>query len=175
MPTEHFAGDGDHQDRPDRDTTNLQDDAAALRQERDELRDKYLRGVAEFDNYRRRTERERREFAEAAAADLLRDLLPIVDDFERALANAEPPGDRASEAYHRGVELIHRQLLDTLRKHGAEPFDSVGDDFDPSRHEAVAQEPANGHRDGEVTGELRRGYFLRSRLLRPAQVKVAKA
>jgi molecular chaperone GrpE len=150
------------------------EDTAALRRERDEMHDKWMRSVAEFDNYRRRTDRERRELSEAAAADLIRELLPIVDNLERALASSEASGD-AEGPLHRGVELIHKQLLDALRKRGAEPFDSVGRDFDPAWHEAVAHEPANGVRDDEIVAELRRGYRLGSRLLRPAQVKVAKA
>ena len=148
------------------------DEVAALQQERDDLRERLLRSAAEFDNYRKRTERERRELAEAASADLIRELLPIVDDFERALASdAWAPGSAA----HRGLELIHRQLLDTLRKRGVEPIEVVGADFDPMWHEGVASDPADGHRDGEITAEIRRGYRIGSRLLRPAQVKVARA
>jgi molecular chaperone GrpE len=147
-------------------------DERALVRERDELRDRLLRTMAEFDNFRKRTERERRELADAAAADLIRDLLPVVDDFERALA---APGWGPDGGARRGIELIHRQLLDALRKRGVEPFDSVGQDFDPQWHEAVATEPADRHRDGEITAELRRGYRLGQRLLRPAQVKVARA
>ena len=112
--------------------------------------------------------------SEAAAADLIRDLLPVVDDLERALAAPRRPAD-ADGPLRRGVELIHQQLLEVLRKRGVEPFESVGRDFDPAWHEAVAHEPANGHRDGEIAAEFRRGYRLGSRLLRPAQVKVAKA
>ncbi len=145
----------------------------ALQQERDELYDRLLRTTADFDNYRKRTERERRELSDAVAADVVRDLLPAVDDLERALAS--PATDDATAAYRRGVELIHRQLLDVLRKRGVEPIEAVGRDFDPNWHEAVAHDPAAGRRDGEITAELRRGYRIGPRLLRPAQVKVAKA
>jgi molecular chaperone GrpE len=106
------------------------------------------------------------------AADVVRDMLPALDDLELALA-AAPAGD--GTAYRRGVELIHRRLLDALRKRGVEPIDVLGADFDPNWHEAVAHDPAAGRRDGEVTAELRRGYRIGTRLLRPAQVKVAKA
>ena len=149
----------------------LEDELAALRQERDDLRDRLLRTTAEFDNYRKRTDRERRELSEAAAIDLIRDLLPVVDDFERALA---APGWERRRS-RRGVELIHRQLLDTLRRRGVEPLEVVGQPFDPTWHEAVATDPADGRRDGEITAEVRRGYRIGQRLLRPAQVKVAKA
>jgi len=151
----------------------LTDLEGALRRERDDLYDRLLRTTADFDNYRKRTERERRELSEAVTADVVRDLLPAVDDLERAVA--APAGDEAADAYRRGVELIHRQLLDVLRKRGVEPFDAVGQDFDPNWHEAVAYAPAEGRRDGEITAALSKGYRIGQRLLRPAQVKVAKA
>jgi molecular chaperone GrpE len=144
-------------------------DAEALQRERDELRDRLLRTAAEFDNYRKRVERERRELAEFAAADLIRDILPIIDDFDRALA---APG-WSKDAAREGVELIHRRLLDTLRKRGVEPLEVVGQDFNPEWHESVGSEPAAGRRDGEVVAEVRRGYKLGGRLLRAALVRVA--
>ena len=148
------------------------DELTALRRERDELHDRLLRSVAEFDNYRKRTERERRELAERAAASVVEELLPIVDDLERALAAAE---DSPDQSLRDGVVLIHRALLDLLRRRGVEPFDSVGQMFDPEWHEAVASGPADGRPDGEITRELRRGYRIGQRLLRAAQVTVAKA
>ncbi|MGH9312939.1 MAG: nucleotide exchange factor GrpE [Vicinamibacterales bacterium] len=137
--------------------------------QRDEYYDLLLRTRAEFDNYRKRVERERQEWAGAAAADLLRDLLPFVDDLERALG-----ADASAGAYRQGVELIHRQLLDLLAKRGVRAIDAVGADFDPHVHQAVMHEHVEGRRDGEVVEELRRGYMLGDRLLRPAMVKVAK-
>ena len=139
--------------------------------ERDAHYDRLLRVTAEFDNYRKRTERERRELIEQAAGDLLGDLLPVVDDLERALAADTQDGD----TYRRGVEIIHKQLLDIMARRGVAPIEAVGTDFDPTLHQAVAHEPGDGHRDGEVVEELRRGYTLRQRLLRPSMVKVAKA
>jgi len=147
-------------------------DPAELKQQRDDYYDRLLRKTAEFDNYRKRTDRERIQLSEAAAADLIEDLLPIVDDMERALkADA---GSEATEAIRRGVELIHKQLLETLRKRGVRPIESLGADFDPHFHQAVAHEPADGRREGEVVEEFSRGYLLGDRLLRPAMVKVAK-
>jgi molecular chaperone GrpE len=148
------------------------DETASLRQERDELLDRLMRSAAEFDNYRKRTDRERRDLSDTIAADVVRDLLPIVDDLERALEAASASPDRA---LRQGVELIHRQLLETLRRRNVQPFTTIGEPFDPEWHEAVASEPANGRSDGEVIGELRRGYKIGNRLLRPAQVRVAKA
>jgi molecular chaperone GrpE len=147
---------------------------STLQRDRDELYDRLLRTTAEFDNYRKRNERERRELSDSVTADVVRDLLPAVDDLERALA--VPVDSEAAASYRRGVELIHRQLLDVLRRRGVEPIESIGKDFDPNWHEAVAHDPAaGGVRDGEITGELRRGYRIGQRLLRPAQVKVGKA
>jgi molecular chaperone GrpE len=144
----------------------------ALRQERDDLQDRLLRTAAEFDNYRKRTDRERRDLTDAVAADLIRDLLPAVDDLERALSASAGSPDAVLRS---GVELIHKQILETLRRRGVEPYDSVGLDFDPAWHEALTSEPADGRRDGEITAEIRRGYRIGTRLLRPALVKVAKA
>lgn len=144
----------------------------ALRREKDTLQDRLLRTAAEFDNYRKRVERERRELSEYAGADILTDLLPIIDDLERAL-QASAGSD--AESYRRGVELIHKQMTDLLRKRGVKPIDAVGTQFDPRYHEAVMQESTDEHREGEVMAELRRGYTLGDRLLRPATVKVAKA
>ena len=149
-----------------------EDASETLRQERDDLQDRLLRTAAEFDNYRKRTDRERRELTDAVAADLIRDLLPVVDDLDRAIAAA---ADSPDPALRSGVELIRRQLLDALRRRGAEPFESVGEDFDPAWHEALASEPAGDRRDGEIVSEIRPGYRLGSRLLRAALVKVAKA
>jgi molecular chaperone GrpE len=153
-------------------------EADALRRERDEFKDLLLRKTAEFDNYRRRVERERRELSEFAQADLLRDVLPLVDDLERALgaasethAAADPA--TALKAYRQGVELIHRQLLSLLEKKGVTPIVALGTDFDPHLHQAVTQEVSAGHREGEVMEELSRGWKLGDRLLRPAMVKVA--
>lgn len=148
-------------------------DFAPLLQERDALRDRLMRTAAEFDNYRKRVERERREMIERAAESVLADLLPIVDNLERALsAEAGPEG---ADAYRQGVELIHRQLLDLLAQRGVTPIEALGADFDPHLHEAVASEPADGHRDGEIVEVFRTGYRLGDRLLRAAMVKVAKA
>ncbi len=144
-----------------------------VQRQRDEYYDLLLRKTAEFDNFRKRTDRERQSVSEAAAADLIQELLPLVDDWQRALAT--PASGPAAEAYRQGVELIHRQLLDLLRKRGVTPIEALGADFDPYYHQAVSHEAAPGRRDGEVLDEFRRGYMLHDRLLRPAMVRVAKA
>jgi molecular chaperone GrpE len=147
-------------------------DADELQRQRDDFYDRLLRQTAEFDNYRKRIERDRQSMADGVTADVVRDLLPLVDDLERAL-KAEV-GAEGAEAYRRGVELIHRQLLDILRKRGVRPIEALGADFDPHIHEAVAYEPAAGKREGEVIEEFGRGYMLNDRMIRPSVVKVAK-
>jgi molecular chaperone GrpE len=143
-----------------------------LQRERDELKDLLLRKTAEFDNFRKRTERDRQALSDAITAGVLEDLLPLVDDLERALrADA---GSDGAEQYRRGVELILKQLHDILRKRGVTAIEALGADFDPYYHQAVSHEPSDGRREGEVVEEFRRGYMLGDRLLRPSRVKVAK-
>jgi len=143
-----------------------------LARERDQFYDRLLRKTAEFDNYRRRIERERREQGDQAVRDLLLELLLVLDDFDLALA--VDAGDRPNP-YRKGVELIHAKLHDLLKKYGVRPIEAVGTQFDPNLHQAVSHEASPGHADGEVIEELRRGYMMGDRLLRPAMVKVAKA
>ena len=142
-----------------------------LRRERDEEQDRLLRTAAEFDNYRKRMDKERRDLAEFAAAGIVTELLPVLDNFERAL---QAPSAGEPDALRKGVELIHKQLFDLLLKRGVKPIEALGADFDPNIHEAVIHEASDEHRDGEVMQELQRGYRLGERLLRPAMVKVAK-
>jgi molecular chaperone GrpE len=169
---EHSVKDQDMHDQdvsdPPREAVDASDE---LRRERDALQDRLLRTAAEFDNYRKRVERERRDVAAFAAADVMLDLLPIVDNLERAL-QATPGAD--PDSLHRGVELIHRQMLDLLSKRGVRRIEALGADFDPNLHEAVVHEPSDAHREGEVMEELRGGYTLADRLLRPSMVKVAR-
>jgi len=145
---------------------------ADLQRERDDYYDRWLRKSAEFDNYRRRIDRERREQAEQSVVDLMQDLLSVVDDFDRALTVDAGEG---GAAYRKGVELIHGKLHDLLKRYGVRPIEALGADFDPNLHQAVVHEVSPEHREGEVIGELQKGYMIKDRLLRPAMVKVAKA
>jgi molecular chaperone GrpE len=149
----------------------LVDEIVELRKERDSLHDRLLRQAAEFDNYRKRVDRERKDLTQIAAIDFVQELLPVIDDFERAL-QADAPG---AESYRQGLEIIHRALMDMLRKRGVTPVDAVGALFDPQVHQAVAYEDAPDRRDGEVIEQFTRGYRLGDKLVRPAMVKVAKA
>ena len=159
-------------DEPLIDPVETPPEIADLQRERDDYYDRLLRKTAEFDNYRRRVDRERREQAEQSIVDLLQELLLVVDDFDLALT--VEPGEGAA-AYRKGVELIYGKLQDLLRKYGVKPIEALGEDFDPNLHQAVVHEPSPEHREGEVIGEMRKGYMIGDRLLRPAMVKVAKA
>ena len=164
--------DSSNDDAASRTAAATEVEPSELQRQRDDFYDRLLRKTAEFDNYRKRTERDRLALTDAAAASVLTELLPLVDDLERAL-KAEA-GSEGAEAYRRGVELIHKQLGDILRKRGVRAIDAVGADFDPHFHQAVSYEPAEGRREGEVIEEFRRGYMLGDRLLRPSMVKVAQ-
>ncbi|MEO7134621.1 MAG: nucleotide exchange factor GrpE [Vicinamibacterales bacterium] len=144
----------------------------ALQQERDELYDRLLRKTAEFDNFRKRVDRDRKDMIDWAAADVLNDVLAIADDFDRAIAAPAPP---EANSYKAGLELIQRQLAEMLKKRGVTTVDALGAYFDPHLHQAVAYEEVAGAREGEVVDVMAKGYKLGERLLRPALVKVAKA
>lgn len=140
--------------------------------ENEELKDRLLRRQADFENFRRRVERERAEMAEYAGMETVRALLPILDDFERAL-RATPPLDGAAAEYARGVEIIYQRLADTLRKLGLEPIESAGKPFDPNIHHAVETVTDAQAEDHTVVEEYQRGYNFKGKPLRPAMVKVA--
>jgi molecular chaperone GrpE len=163
---------GDSPEAPAPDPTADAPSLQTAQEERDRFYDLLLRKTAEFDNYRKRIDRERREVAERLTAEVLTELLPVIDDLELAL-KADAGADGAN-AYRKGVELIHKQLLELLKKRGVRAIEALGADFDPHLHQAVTMEPAEGRRDGEVIEEFRRGYMIGERLLRPSMVKVAR-
>ena len=144
-----------------------------LRRERDETQDRLLRLQAEFDNYRKRIDRERRELGEHFASELLTDFLPVLDDVERALTAAQASAEPALDSHRQGLELIQKQFLDLLKRRQVAPIHALGNDFDPNMHHAVGQEVSDAHREGEVIEDLRRGYRVGERLLRPSMVRVA--
>ena len=153
----------------------LEGQLAAIAAERDqlatekaELADRLLRARAEFDNARRRAERERSEFLQFAAMDLVKDVLPVLDDFERALKV-----ETADRNYAKGVELIYQRLYETLKKLGLEPIETSGRQFDPNLHQAVERVETDEAEDHTVLGEFQKGYNFKGKLLRPAMVRVA--
>lgn len=149
----------------------LQQELQAKTREAESLQDRNLRLMAEFDNARKRAAREREDHSRFANESLLRELLPVLDNFDRALQATK--SDPAMAAVTEGVELIQRELLRVLEKFGVKPFSSVGEPFDPERHQAVARVPAVEHPEMTVVGETARGYLLHGRVLRPAMVTVA--
>lgn len=153
----------------------LEGQLAVVTAERDQLAadkadlgDRLLRTRAEFDNARRRAERERSDFLQFAAMDLVRDLVPVLDDFERALKV-----ETADRNYAKGVELIYQRLFETLKKLGLEPIETAGRQFDPNLHQAVERVETEEAADQAVLAEFQRGYNFKGKLLRPAMVKVA--
>jgi molecular chaperone GrpE len=141
----------------------------ALRRENEQLRDQLLRKAAEFENYRKRMERDRQQAGIDAAAAVLKGLVPTLDNLDRALESA---GGESS--LREGVELIRRELLTFLEGHGVRVENPVGERFDPTRHQALSHEPAPGHPEGTIVEVFHKGYVYKDRLLRPALVKVAK-
>jgi molecular chaperone GrpE len=135
------------------------------------LRDQLLRLAADFDNYRKRATREQQDIRDYGTSQLLQDILPVLDNLDRALAHSE--GDTSPVV--KGVRLVAKQFADTLTRYGVQSFASVGVPFDPERHEAVAQMAVEGKKAGTILEEMQKGYMLRERLLRPAQVVVASA
>jgi molecular chaperone GrpE len=141
-----------------------------LRKERDELKDQYLRAMADMDNLRKRVEREKTEYTQFALSDLLLDLLGVMDNFERALGAADATPD--GKSFRDGIELIYRMYQSALFKRGVRPIEIKDKAFDPTLHHAMITEESEGVSEPEVSQELQKGYWLHSRLLRPALVKV---
>jgi len=139
-----------------------------LKAELDHVRDIYLRKLAEFDNFRKRVEREREEGQRAATEELVRILLPVLDNFERALEHAEDD----SGAFHQGVEMIAKQLWDVLERTGVAVVNPLGQPFDPELHEAVQRVEDSEHGPGTVASVMLKGYTMGDRLIRPAMVGV---
>jgi molecular chaperone GrpE len=166
-----------HVDPAQADTDAPQGDATAeldaLRRERDDMQDRLLRLQAEFDNYRKRMDRERRDLGDHFAAELLAEFLPVLDDVERAQRAADAIADPVLASHRQGLDLIQKQFLELLKRRNVSPIEAEGADFDPNLHQAVGQEVSDEHREGEVIDDLRRGYQLGDRLLRPSMVKVA--
>jgi molecular chaperone GrpE len=140
--------------------------------EKEDLQGRILRRQADFENLRRRTEKERAEVSEYAAMEAVRSLLPVLDDFERAL-KAMPESTGPEAEWLKGVQMIYQRLSDSLQKLGLEPLDSVGKPFDPNVHHAVETVPTTEAEDHTVLEEFQKGYNFKGRLLREAMVRVA--
>ena len=164
------------QDNPDQglETVELLANVQALTEERDELKDSMLRKQAEFENFRKRIDRERGEFIKFASSEVMRDLLTVLDSFELAL-NEMQVDEEDNVNVHKGFELIYKQLVDSLKRSGLEIIPAMGEKFDPHVHEAVKTDLTSGAEEGTVMSELRKGYLLNGKLLRPSMVTVAAA
>lgn len=146
------------------------DETETLRAELEAERNKYLRLMADFDNYKRRAVKDRQEAEKFRAQSLLVDLLPVLDNFERALTTAT--GSEESSSLLKGVEMVQKSLHEAVKREGLEEIKSVGEQFDPNVHQAVMQEKDDSAEAGSVLMELQKGYTLKGRVLRPAMVKV---
>lgn len=146
----------------------------ALKAERDEFRDKFMRALADAENTRKRAERDRREAENYGGSKLARDLLPVYDNLRRALQSSADAEKDANAALLEGVELTMRELISVFKKHGMDPIvPEVGDKFDPQMHQAMFEAPVPGTKAGEIIQVMTEGFMLHDRLLRPAQVGVS--
>ena len=153
--------------------TSLKENFERLDGECNKLKEDYLRSLADFDNYRRRVERDMDVSRRQALESLVLDLLPVVDNFDRAVQVA--PTGKDEESVRKGMMLIHRQLRDVLCKHGLEEYSCVGQEFDPRRAEAIGYAPADAGAPNTVVSEVCKGFACGERVLRPARVIVAKS
>ena len=157
--------------KPESATASMEAKIAELESAAAEARDRYLRLAADFDNFKKRARQEQLETIQHASAELIGRLLPALDDLHKALEN-QPPG--TDESWLKGVELSVRKLEEALGAHGLEPIEAVGARFDPKLHEAIGHEESADHPEDTVVSELRRGYRIRDRVVRPALVKVSR-
>lgn len=148
----------------------------AIRAERDDYRDKFMRALADAENSRKRADRDRREAENYGGSKLSRDLLPVYDNLSRAIGAASEEMDESAKAIVEGVQLTMRELVNVFRKHGIEPITpEVGDKFDPKLHQAMFEAPLPGTKAGDIIQVSSEGFMLHDRLLRPAQVGVSSA
>ena len=139
-----------------------------LAREKADLQDRVLRLQAEFDNFRKRSERDRSEYAQYAGMETVREILPVLDNFEIAIKTETP-----DKHYSKGIELIHQRMVDSLKKLGLEPIESVGEKFDPHIHQAIEKVQTEATPDHTILSDFQRGYRFKGKLLRPSMVKVA--
>lgn len=142
----------------------------AMRKQAEETQERYLRTQADFDNFRRRTRLEKEDFAKYASSKLVEQLLPVLDNFERAIQASKDSKD--FDSLLKGIEMTFRQLDQTLEQEGLKRMDASGQPFNPEYHQAIMQVESDEHEDGTVVEEVQRGYMFKDRVLRPAMVKV---
>lgn len=143
-----------------------------LRKQAEESQERYLRTQADFDNFRRRSRLEKEDFAKYASSKLVEQLLPVLDNFERAIAASKDSKDL--DSLLKGIEMIQRQMGQVLEQEGLKPLDSIGQLFNPEFHQAIMQVDSDEHEEGTIVEELQKGYAFKDKVLRPAMVKVTK-
>jgi molecular chaperone GrpE len=154
--------------------TTLTQQVESLKAQLEERSSQYMRIAADFENYRKRTQKEKEDLETQVKRNTITELLPVVDNFERARAHLKPQND-GEMTIHKSYQGVYKQLVDSLKRLGVSPMRPEGQEFDPNLHEAVMREPTNEHPEGTVLEELVRGYYLGDRVLRHAMVKVATA
>jgi molecular chaperone GrpE len=175
VPAEQIVPEGEGEEQAS-DAETLQGEIALLEGQLQDMRDRYVRAVADLDNARKRARKEMAEAQVHAVSGVMLGLLTIVDSFERALETAKPGVDATAEtkAVYEGMRLIYRQLMDMLTRRGVRPIEALGQPFDPSVHEAVVQVPmSEDQEEGAVALELEKGYYFGERVLRPSKVGVS--
>lgn len=150
----------------------LEGEIQSLKAQLEDRTSQYMRIAADFDNYRKRTQREKEEFEQQIKCSTINELLPVVDNFERARSQLKPQNEQET-AMHKSYQSVYKQLVDCLKRIGVSPMRSEGKEFDPVLHEAVMRQPTDEYPEGTVIEELQRGYMLGERVLRHALVKVA--
>ncbi len=174
MADELEAGASEEAERGSAEEESLEEQFRAAEARAEENYDRLLRVTAEFENYQKRMEREMNDFRKFANESLIKDILPIVDNLERALEIPYENNESAFNGMREGVQMTLKGLQESLEKFGVVSIDSLDKPFDPNFHQAVMQEESEGHPDNTVSKELQKGYIIRERLLRPAMVVVSK-
>jgi molecular chaperone GrpE len=151
--------------------SSTEDPVAIVQRLADENHNRYLRAQADFDNFRRRTLKEKEELAQYASLKLVGQLLPVMDNFQRALQTGGEGAE--SESFAKGVDMIYRQLSQVLEAEGLKPMESVGQPFDPELHQAIMQVESEEHEDGIIVEVIQPGYVMKDKVIRPAMVKVS--
>lgn len=173
-----FKGDVSNKEKKEKkdlaEEESLEERLSAAEARAEENYDRLLRVTAEFENYKKRMEREMNDFRKFANESLVKDILPIVDNLERALENPHTNNEKAFHGMREGIEMTLKGLLDTLERVGVVPIESLDKPFDPNFHQAVMQKESEGHSENTVVQELLKGYMMMDRLLRPAMVVVSK-
>ncbi|MBD3290810.1 nucleotide exchange factor GrpE [candidate division KSB1 bacterium] len=150
---------------------NYKKELENLKQEFDQLKDQYLRSLAEFENYKKRRDRDLSQFLENANVNFIEQILPVLDDFERSL---EMEQNKNSDSFYKGVEIIYHKFLDTLKKQGVAPIEARGKKFDPELHEAVMQMESKDHDSNTIIDEAQKGYKYKDKVIRYSKVIVSK-